>query len=48
MDDQARFQAPKGLVLPHEGDWPQIADDVFLAPGAIVIGDVEIGAGSSI
>ncbi|MGI4877247.1 MAG: gamma carbonic anhydrase family protein [Janthinobacterium lividum] len=27
---------------------PRIADDVFLAPGVIVIGDVEIGAGSSI
>jgi len=27
---------------------PRIADDVFLAPGVVVIGDVEIGAGSSI
>jgi len=27
---------------------PRIAADVFLAPGVIVIGDVEIGAGSSV
>lgn len=27
---------------------PRIADDVFLAPGVVVIGDVEIGPGSSI
>src|SRR4051794_15619258 len=30
------------------GVTPKIADDVFIAPGAIVVGDVEIGAGSSI
>lgn len=27
---------------------PRIADDVFIAPGAIVAGDVEIGPGSSV
>jgi carbonic anhydrase/acetyltransferase-like protein (isoleucine patch superfamily) len=27
---------------------PRIADDVFLAPGVVVIGDVEIGPGSSV
>lgn len=27
---------------------PRIADDVFIAPGAQIIGDVEIGAGSSV
>ena len=37
-----------GTVLPYKGKWPKIADDVFVAPGAVVIGDVEIGAGSSI
>jgi len=30
------------------GITPKIADNVFIAPGAIVAGDVEIGAGSSI
>lgn len=27
---------------------PRLAPDVFVAPGAVVIGDVEIGAGSSV
>ncbi len=30
------------------GVYPRIADDVFLAPDAFIIGDVEIGAGSSV
>ena len=38
----------RGTVLPYRGVWPRIAEDVFLAPGAVVIGDVEIGAGSSV
>lgn len=37
-----------GNILPYRGKWPKIADDVFIAPGASVIGDVEIGAGSSV
>lgn len=36
------------LVLTHRGVTPAIADDVFVAPNATIIGDVEIGAGSSI
>lgn len=48
MDDQAQFRAPKGLVLPYEGIMPRIAPDVLLAPGSVVVGDIEIGAGSSI
>jgi len=39
---------PRGLVLALGGVSPKIADDVFVAPGAMVIGDVEIGAGSSV
>ena len=38
----------KGNILPYNGKWPKISDDVFIAPGAFVIGDVEIGAGSSV
>lgn len=38
----------QGLILPYGDAVPRIADDVFLAPGSIVIGDVEIGAGSSV
>jgi carbonic anhydrase/acetyltransferase-like protein (isoleucine patch superfamily) len=35
-------------LLPFHGRWPTIADDVFIADGAMVIGDVTIGAGSSV
>ena len=35
-------------MLPYQGVYPTLADDVFIAPGAVVIGDVEIGPGSSI
>ena len=38
----------QGNILPYKGKWPKIADDVFVAPGASIIGDVEIGAGSSV
>lgn len=36
------------LVLAVNGVAPRIAPDVFLAPGAVVVGDVEIGPGSSV
>ena len=35
-------------LLPFNGRMPAIADDVFIADGAMVIGDVTIGPGSSI
>ncbi len=35
-------------IFPYKGVWPTIADDVFIAPGAMVIGNVTIGAGASI
>lgn len=35
-------------VLPFEGHWPTVAGDTFVAPGAWVIGQVEIGAQSSV
>ncbi|MBI5162884.1 MAG: gamma carbonic anhydrase family protein [Magnetospirillum sp.] len=37
-----------GLVLPYMGKLPTIAPDVFVAPTAVVIGDVEIGGESSV
>ncbi len=37
-----------GLILPYRGVSPKIADDVFIAETAVVIGDVEIGPGASI
>ncbi len=36
------------MVQPFRGVAPRIPADVFVAPSAVVIGDVEIGAGSSI
>jgi carbonic anhydrase/acetyltransferase-like protein (isoleucine patch superfamily) len=35
-------------VYSVKGITPKIAPDVFIAPGAVVAGDVEIGAGSSV
>lgn len=43
-----RSTRPSGLVLPHKGRMPRIAPDVYIAPTASVIGDVEIGSQSSI
>ncbi len=37
-----------GLILPFEGMTPRIAEDVFVAPNATLIGDVTVGQGSSI
>src|SRR5262245_14597522 len=36
------------VILPYNGVWPRIAPDAFIAPGAVVIGDVEIGAQASV
>ena len=38
----------KGDILPYKGKLPIIADDVWVAQGARIIGDVEIGATSSV
>jgi carbonic anhydrase/acetyltransferase-like protein (isoleucine patch superfamily) len=35
-------------VFPFNGVWPTIADDVFIAPGAMIIGNVTIQEGASI
>jgi len=36
------------IVRPYRDAWPRIHPSVWLAPGAAVVGDVEIGAGSSV
>lgn len=36
------------IIIPFDGKSPRIADDVFIAPNAVIIGDVEVGPGSSI
>ena len=43
---QARF--PGAVILPYEGAWPQIADSAFVAPTAVVIGNVTIGEDASV
>ena len=50
MDCRAAFAArfPGAIILPFEGAWPEIADEVFIAPGAVVIGHVSIGRESSV
>jgi len=35
-------------ILPFRGKTPRVADDAFIAHTAVVIGDVEIGAGSGV
>jgi carbonic anhydrase/acetyltransferase-like protein (isoleucine patch superfamily) len=37
-----------GMILPFRGIHPKIHPDAFVAETAVVIGDVEIGAGSSV
>ncbi len=36
------------LIIPWRGKTPKISPDAFIAPNATIIGDVEIGPGSSI
>lgn len=37
-----------GVIRPFKGTWPTVADGVFVADTAAIIGDVVIGPGSSI
>lgn len=36
------------IIEPYRGKVPHLAPDVFVAPGAVIIGDVTIGSGSSV
>jgi carbonic anhydrase/acetyltransferase-like protein (isoleucine patch superfamily) len=46
-DDFAR-RYPGARILPHQGRWPRIDVSAWIAPGASVVGDVEIGRDSSV
>ncbi len=50
MNHQEQFaeRFPGAIILPFKGAWPAIADNVFIAPGAVVIGNVTIGTESSV
>jgi len=39
---------PGALFRPFKGVWPRVAADCFVAPGAVLVGDIQVGAGSSI
>lgn len=36
------------MIIPHHGVWPKIHETAFIAPSADIIGEVEIGAHSSV
>jgi carbonic anhydrase/acetyltransferase-like protein (isoleucine patch superfamily) len=38
----------KSLIIPYKGKHPKIHPSAFIAPNAVIIGDVEIGENSSI
>ncbi len=38
----------KPIILPYRGIMPTIAPNAFIAPGAVIIGDVHIGAKSNV
>jgi len=42
------MQRPGVNIVPIHGKIPQIDDSAFIAPGVTIIGDVTIGAGSSV
>lgn len=50
MDRATHFRErfPGAIILPWNGRWPDIADDAFVAPGAVIVGNVTVGPGSSI
>ncbi len=48
MENVDRHPRHRGLILPFEGIHPTIDAQAFVAPQATVVGDVVIGAGSSI
>ncbi len=39
---------PGAIILPFRGSWPKIDTTAFIAPGAVVIGNVTIGEESSV
>lgn len=48
MKDDFAQRFPGAIILPYEGRWPTIDDTAFIAPGAVVAGDVTIAAHASI
>ncbi|MEE8148143.1 MAG: gamma carbonic anhydrase family protein, partial [Longimicrobiales bacterium] len=36
------------MIRPFNGKWPRVAEDAFVAPTAVLIGDVTVEAGASV
>lgn len=36
------------MIYPYNGKYPEIGNDVYIAPTAVIIGDVKIGDGASV
>ena len=47
-EDHSRYAPGGGKLYIFNGKWPVLGAGVFIAPGARIIGDVEIGEGSSV
>lgn len=47
MDPQQQ-RLPVPTLLPWKGRLPDVADDAFIAPTAVLIGDVAVGPGSGV
>lgn len=43
-----RERYPGATILPYEGTWPTIAESAFIAPTAVVIGNVTLGEETSV
>jgi gamma-carbonic anhydrase len=48
MESSQIYKYEELKIFPYQGILPKIADNVFLASGAKIIGDVQIGSGSSV
>jgi carbonic anhydrase/acetyltransferase-like protein (isoleucine patch superfamily) len=50
MDRRDEFarRFPGAIILPYLGNWPEIAHSAFVAPGAVVIGNVILGEDVSV
>lgn len=46
--DGGGMRGVMGQLLPYLDKMPKVAPDAFIAPGAILVGDVEVGPGASI
>jgi len=48
MTRRWRERYPGAVILPYDGAWPKIAESAFIAPTAVVIGNVTIGDEASV